>query len=209
MRHEDPYLMAICGTVVIVCVLFAVYVVAIIQRNEAEAEVLELRTQVEQLERENGWMEKHMGEIRAERDDSLAVQEPEPENQSLTDEIASTEAVLAIKESRTTETAGTLIGTFRVTHYCVCAKCCDVETGITSSGREAVADYTIAVDPSIIPLGSIVYLDYGDGVLHEYRADDTGGAVKGYTIDVCCEDHATALALGVREATVYLQEALK
>ena len=55
----------------------------------------------------------------------------------------------------------------------------------------------------MIPLGSIVYLDYGDGVLHEARADDTGGAVTGYTLDLCVGDHQTALQYGVRSATVY------
>lgn len=101
------------------------------------------------------------------------------------------------------------LGRFKVTHYCTCAACCGVETGLTKSGRAAVAGYSIAVDPSVIPLGSTVFVDYGDGVLHECRADDTGGAVKGNTIDLCVADHETALALGIRYATVYVAEALK
>lgn len=101
------------------------------------------------------------------------------------------------------------LGTFSVTHYCTCARCCGNSNGITASGRAAVAGYSIAVDPSVIPLGSTVWLDYGDGALVEYRADDTGGAVKGATIDVCVADHATALSLGRRSATVYVQEEAK
>ncbi len=101
------------------------------------------------------------------------------------------------------------LGTFKVTHYDCCVLCCGNTSGITASGRQAVPDYTIAVDPSVIPLGSAVWLDYGDGQLVEYRADDTGGAVKGAVIDVCVGDHATALNLGRRSATVYVQEAMK
>ena len=39
---------------------------------------------------------------------------------------------------------------------------------------------TVAVDPSVIPLGAELLVDYGDGAgLRRYRAEDTGGAVKG------------------------------
>lgn len=90
-----------------------------------------------------------------------------------------------------------------VTHYCTCAKCCGKSDGITASGRLATPGVSVAVDPSIIPLGSTVIADYGDGVLHYYRADDTGGAVKGSHIDLCTESHEAAIQAGVRSATVY------
>lgn len=103
------------------------------------------------------------------------------------------------------ETLGmTSLGSFSVTHYCTCTVCCGKSNGITASGRAAVPYYSIAVDPSVIPLGSICYLDYGDGVLHECRADDTGGAVVGHKLDLCVGDHATAVQYGVRSATVYV-----
>lgn len=50
----------------------------------------------------------------------------------------------------------------------------------------------------MIPLGSDVLVDYGDGVLHYYRADDTGGAVQGAHIDLCMESHEAALAAGLK-----------
>ena len=92
-----------------------------------------------------------------------------------------------------------------VTHYDTCLACCGKTDGITASGRKAVPGYTIAVDPALIELGSIVYVDYGDGKLHEYRADDVGGAITGAHIDVCVSDHQTALELGVRTATLYVR----
>ena len=93
-----------------------------------------------------------------------------------------------------------------VTHYCTCSRCCGKSDGITASGRRATPGISVAVDPSIIPLGSDVLVDYGDGELHYYRADDTGSAVKGAHIDLCMESHEAAIQAGVRTATVYFIE---
>ena len=90
-----------------------------------------------------------------------------------------------------------------VTHYDCCKKCCGNDKGITASGRKAVPYVSVAVDPNVIPLGSDVLVDYGDGVIEYYRADDTGSGVYGNHIDLCVESHATAIQLGVRQATVY------
>lgn len=98
-----------------------------------------------------------------------------------------------------------------VTHYCICEKCCgktpdDPAYGITASGREAVPYYSVAVDPFFIELGSTLYMDFGDGVLIECRADDTGIGVNGAHIDYCVSDHQEALELGVKTAVVYIEE---
>lgn len=93
-----------------------------------------------------------------------------------------------------------------VTHYCTCEKCCGKSNGITASGRKAEYGVTIAVDRKKIPLGTTVYADYGDGILHIYRADDVGGAIKGNHIDLCVETHEEALRLGRRTAKIYVEE---
>lgn len=98
-----------------------------------------------------------------------------------------------------------------VTAYCICEKCCGKtpdhpEYGITASGRPAEPYVSVAVDPFTIALGSTVYVDYGDGLLHEFRADDTGKGVVGAHIDVCYPDHQSALEHGVKEAHVYWKE---
>ena len=98
-----------------------------------------------------------------------------------------------------------------VTHYCICQRCCGKSPdhpayGITASGRRATPDVSVAVDPSVIPLGADVLVDYGDGEIHYYRADDTGSGVGGRHIDLCVSSHAEALQLGRRTATVYWME---
>lgn len=95
-----------------------------------------------------------------------------------------------------------------ITAYCICEKCCGKGEshpayGITASGREAEPYLSVAVDPFLIPLGSTVYLDYGDGELLQFRADDTGSGVAGAHIDVCYPDHQSALEHGVQTARVY------
>lgn len=81
--------------------------------------------------------------------------------------------------------------TFEISYYCPCSKCNGNSKGITASGRKLTPNLSIAVDKSIIPLGTKVCIDG-----KEYRADDTGGAIRGYKIDVCVESHSKALKNG-------------
>lgn len=73
--------------------------------------------------------------------------------------------------------------------------------GITASGTAAKKG-VIAVDPSVIPLGTKVYIPgYGVAV-----AQDKGGAIKGSRIDVCYATKAEAFGWGVRNVPVYILE---
>lgn len=90
-----------------------------------------------------------------------------------------------------------------VTHYDCCVECCGKADGITTSGVRATPGVTVAVDPDVIPLGADVLVDYGDGEICYYRADDTGSGVVGNHIDLCVADHQTAVQLGRRTATVW------
>lgn len=95
-----------------------------------------------------------------------------------------------------------------VTHYCICSKCCGKSPdhpayGITASGKLATPGVSVGVDPDVIPLGADVLVDYGDGEIHYYRADDTGIGISGNHIDLCVGSHQEALELGVRSATVW------
>lgn len=74
--------------------------------------------------------------------------------------------------------------------------------GITSSGVPATPDRTIAVDPQVIPIGTWVYIE-GLGV---YRAEDTGGAIRGNRIDIFMPTHEEALNFGIQELDVFLVE---
>ena len=106
----------------------------------------------------------------------------------------------AVKAEQKKAEKGKYIGRFRISHYCNCAKCNGSYTG-TAIGKPLTPWHTLAVDPSIIPLGSTVHIDgYGD-----FSADDTGGAIKGNRIDVCVGSHQEAYRLGVTYKDVYVK----
>ncbi|HML37006.1 MAG TPA: 3D domain-containing protein [Bacillota bacterium] len=92
------------------------------------------------------------------------------------------------------------LGTFKIYHYCPCAICCGKTNGITASGAKAREGETIAVNPSVIPLGTTVIIDG-----HEYTAEDVGAGINGKRIDIFVGSHEEALKLGVQEAEVYIK----
>lgn len=82
---------------------------------------------------------------------------------------------------------------FTVKAYSYCVK------GTTASGTTA-REGVIAVDPSVIPLGTKVYVEgYGFAT-----AEDTGGNIKGNTIDVYKNTESECLNWGVRNVTIYI-----
>lgn len=96
------------------------------------------------------------------------------------------------------------LGEFRLTAYCACRKCCgkdpgDFGYGVTASGVVVEAGRTIAVDSSVIPLGSEIVIDG-----HTYVAEDTGSAIKGNRIDIYFDTHQEALNFGVQYADIYI-----
>ena len=87
--------------------------------------------------------------------------------------------------------------TATLTAYCPCVKCCGKSDGITASGTQATAGRTVAVDTRLIPYGTEISIDG-----NIYVAEDCGGKVKGYTIDVFFNSHEEALNFGRQTKTV-------
>ncbi|MCM3612642.1 ubiquitin-like domain-containing protein [Planococcus sp. MERTA32b] len=78
---------------------------------------------------------------------------------------------------------------------------CNGCSGITATGINLKANphlKVIAVDPSVIPLGSKVWVEgYGHAI-----AGDTGGAIKGNKIDIFMADRSAALAFGRKQVKI-------
>ena len=123
------------------------------------------------------------------KDDPTPTPKPEPTEPAET-------------EPKETKKSGmTLVGTnFKVTFY-----------GPEAGGRWTRTDTfceegrTVAVDPSVIPLGSKIYIENdplgGDGY---YIAEDTGAGVDGCHIDIFAEDGETGNHSTLRNVTVYI-----
>lgn len=72
-------------------------------------------------------------------------------------------------------------------------------TGRTCTGMKA-AYGIVAVDPRVIPLGTLVFVEgYGFAI-----ASDTGGAIRGNRIDLCYNSRGVANAFGVRTVKVHV-----
>lgn len=96
------------------------------------------------------------------------------------------------------------LGNFTATAYTIdtCGKTPSHPAyGITSTGHKAIPGRIVAVDPSVIPLGTLVVIN---GI--EYIADDTGGAIKGKRVDICMESISEANNFGRQLVEVYVYE---
>lgn len=127
--------------------------------------------------------------ITALRSEATALEQSYKAEQAEADRL---EAELATRALLPAGMGAQYIGNFKCSSYCTerYPHICGTGDGITASGAPVTAGLTIAVDPEIIPLGSVVYIeDVGVRV-----AQDIGGAVQGYCIDVAVEgSHEDAL----------------
>ncbi len=87
---------------------------------------------------------------------------------------------------------------FTVTAYCPGSCCNGPWTGQTSTGinlevYQFLGIEVAAVDPAVIPLGSLLTFE---GTT--YLAADTGGLIKGRRIDICMHDHESTTQFGVK-----------
>jgi 3D (Asp-Asp-Asp) domain-containing protein len=83
------------------------------------------------------------------------------------------------------------VGEFMATAYCTekYEHICGEGHGITKSGQPVQAGVTVAADPTVLPLGTVIYIE-GVGIR---IVQDTGGAIKGNRIDVAIDTHENAL----------------
>lgn len=85
---------------------------------------------------------------------------------------------------------------------------CEGCSGITATGIDVTRTIyanglrVIAVDPRVIPLGSVVRVEYADGTTFKAIAGDVGGAIKNNRIDVLVASESEAYRLGKQTVTV-------
>lgn len=109
------------------------------------------------------------------------IEQMQTEVEQLTDTLAADQSI-----------ALTYAGSFSCTAYCTeeYAHICGEGHGITSSGAKAQPGVTVAADTSILPYGTVIYIE-GVGLR---VVQDTGSAVVGNKLDVAVNTHAEALS---------------
>ena len=112
------------------------------------------------------------------------------------------------RSDNTITTAGGMTYTYSDKLSVTCtAYSCEGYTGITATGTVARVG-AVAVDPRYIPLGTKMYIVSNDGqyVYGYCIAEDTGGSIKGYKIDLYFDTVDECWDFGVRSCTAYIIE---
>ena len=113
-------------------------------------------------------------------------------------EKAAEEAKKVVEERNVEETKKpklTSLGTYKLTAYCSCSKCCGKSDGVTASGTKATQGRTVACNS--LPIGTKIRING-----HDYIVEDRGTS----HIDVFFNSHKAALNFGVQYAEVFVYE---
>lgn len=97
---------------------------------------------------------------------------------------------------RSQESKPALLGTYQLTAYCACQKCCGKSNGVTASGTQATQGRTVACNN--LAFGTRIMING-----HEYVVEDRGG-MDNNVIDIFFDSHSEALSFGRKSCEVYL-----
>ena len=197
VRQEPAFWQRGAVALMVILVLFAVTTLWMgIQwrdkRESLESEIAQLQTEYNAVQEISTAAVTRLGSLQQEFDEYIAQVEYDRvmEEAERLQQMAAYEAVGMYR----------YIGECTLTAYCCESKdnphICGTGTGLTASGLP-VAPGMVAVDPSIIPLGSTVIIN---GI--SYLAADTG--VTGYHIDIAIQTHEEAERFGVSSAVVWI-----
>lgn len=110
------------------------------------------------------------------------------QDEEVIDQLQNAAGENALPDGLTKEYAGK----FLCTAYCTeeYPHICGTGDGITASGQPIQADVTVAADRTLLPYGTVLYIE-GVGVR---VVQDKGADVQGYHLDVAVDTHENALA---------------
>lgn len=162
-----------------------------------------LKTAQSSLEEKENKLLLYQGELTAAKQDLESTINSNEGLQRSLDDMSNklTAANKTINDLKSSEYKLVYMGEFKISYYCdqryshICGG-----TGKTASGKSTEVGVTAAADWSVLPKGSIVYIN-GVGFR---EIQDVGGAVNGNHIDVLVQKHQEALNLGVNYQGVWL-----
>lgn len=157
------------------------------------------------IERERIAEEKRLEEVRAKEAEEEKIRLEVVERERIEKEKELEVAKQTKVEDRSNEkekvsrgsTSGRELGEFQATAYDLSYASCQknpgdkgygiTRSGVNLAGQSLESARAIAVDPNVIPLGSTVHIEFEEPYTHlsgNYKAVDTGGAIKGRIVDI-------------------------
>ncbi|MEH6856437.1 3D domain-containing protein [Priestia megaterium] len=171
------------------------------QAEQAQKEQQQAQAEQAQKEQQQAQAEQAQKEQQQAQAEQAQKEQQQAQAEQAQKEQQQAQAEQAQKEQQPAESSQQANGksmTVEATAYTAnCAGC----SGTTATGVDLKANpnqKVIAVDPSVIPLGSKVYVEgYGEAV-----AADTGGAIKGNRIDVFVPSEGDAQQFGRKSVKI-------
>lgn len=152
------------------------------EKDKTEIKETETETEIE-VETEKETEKEAVKEIPSEKKEEVKETVEQPQEN--------------VQEVQTTDSNKTSIGTYKLTAYCPCSKCCGKWAGgNTSSGTIPTQGRTVACNT--LPAGTKVNING-----HDYIVEDTGN-MKGNVVDIFFNSHQEALNFGVQYAEVFV-----
>ncbi|WP_179862888.1 3D domain-containing protein [Bacillus cereus] len=161
------------------------------EKSDMNAENEKLKNEVEQLKKIKADAEKAKQADKAKQE-----QKQTAEKKSSTNTTSSTVSAGGYENWRKINVQSTAYSTYEAGD-----KLAGQWQGLTATGT-SVRWGVIAVDPSVIPLGSKVYIPQFN---QTFIAEDTGNAIKGNIIDIFMDTNSKANDWGRRNIEVYVQ----
>lgn len=169
------------------------------EKSDMNAENEKLKNEVENLKKIKADAEKvKQAQTQAQKQKQAEVQ-PQPQKQNQSAEKKSSSSTVSAggyENWRKINVQATAYSTYEAGD-----KLAGQWQGLTATGT-SVRWGVIAVDPSVIPLGSKVYIPQFN---QTFIAEDTGNAIKGNIIDIFMDTNSQANDWGRRNIEVYVQ----
>src|SRR5690625_1319941 len=156
--------------------------------NNALSEIDRLEGELDAVKDELSEANAELGELKGAETSDIGAEEP-------------------IEQLSETEDTASSALSFEATYY---TARCDGCSGITATGYDVRSTIyspegyrIIAVDPNVIPLGSVVRVSYGDErASFKAVSSDTGGDINGHRIDILVATKEEAYRLGREDVRV-------
>lgn len=196
---------------VVFVTLFVVLTISIgVHMSQQNRMIQDLKKDVEELEEENENLSKENGELLEregnllERNNELNIKLEEYKTKLQEQKLEEAERITQMKleEERKRNNIQVQATAYTANDAGMNGK------GITFTETKVKQGRTIAVDPSVIPLGSKVRIESETypSINGVYIAEDIGGAIKGNRVDIYFVHKNDALQFGRRDVTVTILE---